>query len=61
MRKRKYTGLAFNDRGVLKFKIMQDGIWYGTLTIRGHIYWQECQRLTNPVAAEAVSLRRKTF
>ncbi|MFC7443285.1 hypothetical protein [Laceyella putida] len=42
MRKqRKYTGVAFMDRGVLKFKIMKDGIWYGTLTIRGHIDWQE--------------------
>lgn len=56
MRKRKYTGLAFIDRGVLKFKIMQDGIWYGTLTIRGHIDWQEWKK---PTSAATVGELRK--
>jgi hypothetical protein len=44
---RKYTGMAFLDRGVLKFKIMKNGIWYGSLTIRGHIDWQQRQKTEN--------------
>lgn len=59
--RRKYIGEAKRIRGVLKFILMQDGIPCGYLTPNGFLKWQECQKLTSPVAADAVSLRRKSF
>lgn len=59
--RRKYIGEAKKIRGVLKFVLKQDGITCGYLTPAGFHKWQECQKLTNSVAADAVSLRRKTL
>jgi hypothetical protein len=48
MRKRhRYTGEAIKDRGVLKFKLMQDGIFYGFLTPLEFYRWQERQKTEN--------------
>ncbi|WP_175413228.1 hypothetical protein [Thermoactinomyces vulgaris] len=48
---------AFNDRGIVKFRIYRKGICCGWLTLEGLVKWMENQK--KPTTGKVVSFRKR--